>query len=78
MTTDTSAATEARDVEVYPVPNRGTRKGRPWRWRYRVVRPNKILRVGRVKSFATPEQATTHLRTHYPELSVGLSAVPRF
>lgn len=79
MTTSTSTSTSTeRDVEVYPVPNRGTRKGRPWRWRYRVVQANRVLPVGRVKSFASPEQATSHLRTNYPELTVGLSAVPRF
>jgi hypothetical protein len=72
MTTNVDTSTTDRDVEVYPVPNRGTRKGRPWRWRYRIVQ------TGRVKSFASPEQATSYLRTHFPELTVGLSAVPHF
>lgn len=78
MTAEAIDIDSVRDVEVYPVPNRGTRNGRPWRWRFRVVRANKVLPVGRVKSFATPEQATTYLRANYPELTVGLSAVPHF
>lgn len=69
-----SAPTDNRpaDIEVYPTRNKGTRSGRPLRWRYR------IIRTGRVKAFATPEQVLLHVHAHFPGLKVDVSAVPRF